>query len=269
MDWILCRLYRMVTTVHVASHITHRCLTAHPVALLHILVFTLCLPVVLLPIRITRKPAFTSLSLYFPKHKSFMWQQFGPADTQWWMCPTPSLPPLASPWHPLRSHIYRTSPKAPAHQSCAVRTVSLRRSVSMKVEVEKRRYIWPDQPTYCPAHHYWHTLHFLHNLYNIFRNKWKCTKFSHSSFAICSSSWTFAGFFSPIADFSSPQRFSIRLGSGLIAGHLKTVNFSLFNHSCVLLDVCFGSLSCWRTHDLRLKPSFLTLGRTFRSKISW
>ena len=53
-----------------------------------------------------------------------------------------------------------------------------------------------------------------------------------------------------------------------LASHFKTVHFFLFNHSCVLLDVYFGSLSCWRTHALRLKPGFFTLGRTFHPKIA-
>ncbi|XP_066570149.1 C-type lectin domain family 7 member A isoform X2 [Amia ocellicauda] len=30
-----------------------------------------------------------------------------------------------------------------------------------------------------------------------------------------------------------------------------------------ILSVCFGSLSCWRTHDLRLRQSFLTLSSTY------
>lgn len=30
--------------------------------------------------------------------------------------------------------------------------------------------------TYSSRHHYWQAFYFLHNLYNIFRNKWKCTK---------------------------------------------------------------------------------------------
>ena len=40
-------------------------------------------------------------------------------------------------------------------------------------------------------------------------------------------------------------------------------------HFCVLFEVSFGSLSCWKTHDLWRRPSFLTLGPTLRSKILW
>ena len=157
---------------------------------------------------------------------------------------------------------------------------------------------------YSPAHYYWH----LHNLYNIFRNKWKCTKFiSSGSFnwrskvilqkklffqftycnfkeetgknCMCSNNVTplqylvahplavmtaskrflqpsisflhfSAGIFShfflcklfkllnvckfPMPDFSSFQRFSIRLRSGLIAGHFKQ---SIFYFSTI--PACF------------------------------
>ena len=55
--------------------------------------------------------------------------------------------------------------------------------------------------------------------------------------------------------------------SGLIAGHFRTLQRFVLNHFCVLFEVCFGSLSCWKTHDLWWRPSFLTLGPTLCSKI--
>ena len=39
-------------------------------------------------------------------------------------------------------------------------------------------------------------------------------------------------------------------GSGLIAGHFRTLQRFVLNHFRVLFEVCFGSLSCWKTHDL-------------------
>ena len=59
---------------------------------------------------------------------------------------------------------------------------------------------------------------------------------------------------------SSPRRFSMGFRSGLIAGQFKTVHLFLVSQSFVLLDVCFG-------RDLRLRPSFLTPGNTFLSKM--
>ena len=69
--------------------------------------------------------------------------------------------------------------------------------------------------------------------------------------------------FFEIADFSSVQRFSMSSLSGLIAGQFKTVHLFLFNHSFMLLHVCCGSLSCWKTQDLHLNSSFQPLVNTF------
>uniref|UniRef100_A0A8C4QIQ9 Gamma-soluble NSF attachment protein n=1 Tax=Eptatretus burgeri TaxID=7764 RepID=A0A8C4QIQ9_EPTBU len=48
--------------------------------------------------------------------------------------------------------------------------------------------------------------------------------------------------------------------SELIAGHFRTVQRFALNHSWVLFEACLGSWSCCKTHDLRWRPSFLTLG---------
>lgn len=55
-----------------------------------------------------------------------------------------------------------------------------------------------------------------------------------------------------MADFSSCQTFPVGLSAGL---HFKQSTF-LFA-PLLLLDVSFGPLCCWRTHDLCLKSSFL------------
>lgn len=80
--------------------------------------------------------------------------------------------------------------------------------------------------------------------------------FFHAIFVICSNSWTFAGFLSPMPNFSWHHRISMWLRSGLIAGQFKTVYFLIFNHSFVS-GWCRGLLSCWSTYDLRFKPNFL------------
>ena len=81
---------------------------------------------------------------------------------------------------------------------------------------------------------------------------------AHSSLASCSSCLRFEGCLLQMACFSSFHRCSIRFRSGLIEGHFRVVQCLAISHSWVFLVVCFGSLSCWRTHDLRLSPSFLT-----------
>uniref|UniRef100_UPI00358FA278 mitochondrial Rho GTPase 1-A-like isoform X3 n=1 Tax=Myxine glutinosa TaxID=7769 RepID=UPI00358FA278 len=63
-----------------------------------------------------------------------------------------------------------------------------------------------------------------------------------------------------LAAHPSPHRYSMGFRSGVIAGHFGTVQRFVLNHSWVLFEVCLGSLSCCKTHDLRRRPSFLTLG---------
>ena len=48
------------------------------------------------------------------------------------------------------------------------------------------------------------------------------------------------------AIFRSLQRFSIRLKSGLVLGHSRTVTELSWSHSFDILAVCLGSLSCWK-----------------------
>lgn len=56
-----------------------------------------------------------------------------------------------------------------------------------------------------------------------------------------------------------PWMFNRRLRSGLMEGHLRVVQCLFSSYSWVLLAFCFGSLSCFRTHNLQLGLSFLTL----------
>ena len=88
----------------------------------------------------------------------------------------------------------------------------------------------------------------------------------HSSFANCSRCLRFEGCLLPTAVLRSLHRCSMGFRSGLIAGHFRTLQRFVLNHFCVLFEVCFGSLSCWKTHDLWRRPSFLTLGPTLCSK---
>jgi len=66
--------------------------------------------------------------------------------------------------------------------------------------------------------------------------------------------------------FRSLQRFSIWFRSGDWLGHSLTLKCFLQSHSLVILAVCFGSLSCWKTQP---QPIFnaLTEGRRLLPKI--
>ena len=77
----------------------------------------------------------------------------------------------------------------------------------------------------------------------------------HSSFANCSRCLRFEGCLLPTAVLRSLHRCSMGFRSGLIAGHFRTLQRFVLNHFCVLFEVCFGSLSCWKTHDLWQRPS--------------
>ena len=100
-------------------------------------------------------------------------------------------------------------------------------------------------------------LHFLHNRYNIFINKRNVSHLYQDLLLEVQSNLTNIFFFFP-SDWDC---------------HFKTVLFFLFQP--FLLELCFGSLSCWRTCDPWLKPSFLTLDGHFTLKsldnslISW
>ncbi len=90
-----------------------------------------------------------------------------------------------------------------------------------------------------------------------------------SSFANCSRSFRFEGCLLPPAVFRSLHRCSMGFRSGLIAGHFRTLQRFVCNHFWVLFEVCFGSLSCWKTHDLWWRRNFLTLATTLHLKILW
>ena len=56
--------------------------------------------------------------------------------------------------------------------------------------------------------------------------------------------------------FSSLHRFSMGFRSGDWLGHSRTFICFFFSHSFVALAICFGSLSCWKTHP---QPIFSAL----------
>ncbi len=55
---------------------------------------------------------------------------------------------------------------------------------------------------------------------------------------------------------SSLHRFSLGFRSGNWLGHSRTLMCFLLSHSFVALAMCFGSLSCWKTHP---RPVFNAL----------
>lgn len=119
--------------MQMASHITHRCHIVHPVTPLHILMFTLCLPVFSAPTYPDYLETIPYISIpLFSKsqvHKPFMWQQFGPADTQWVVnVPDPLSAPSSPPdtlWEAtsiagaFRALTGGRRPLKPCHQDCA------------------------------------------------------------------------------------------------------------------------------------------------------
>ena len=87
------------------------------------------------------------------------------------------------------------------------------------------------------------------------------------SLQILSKSWRFWGCRLATQSFSSLHRFSMGCRSGDRLGHSRTLIYFFLSHSFVALAVCFGSLSCWKTHP---RPIFSTLteGRRLSPKIS-
>ena len=67
--------------------------------------------------------------------------------------------------------------------------------------------------------------------------------------------------------FNSLRRFSMGLRSGDWLGHSRTLKCFLRSHSFIAREVCFESLSCWKTQP---RPIFnaLTEGRRLLAKIS-
>ena len=90
----------------------------------------------------------------------------------------------------------------------------------------------------------------------------------HSSLQILSKSLSFRGCRLATRSFSSLHRFSMGFRSGDWLGHSRSLLCFFLSHSFVALAVCFGSLSCWKTHP---RPIFsaLTEGRRLSPKISW
>ncbi len=74
--------------------------------------------------------------------------------------------------------------------------------------------------------------------------------FCHSSLQILSSSFRLDGDRQWTAIFRSLQRCSIEFKSGLWLGHSRTFTELSRSHSCVILAVCLGSLSCWKVNLL-------------------
>lgn len=93
----------------------------------------------------------------------------------------------------------------------------------------------------------------------------KCFSYTYISFIYCTLSWYLLSLFryslfSPTAYLNGPHRFSMGLSWWLVADKIK-IHLSLFNHSSMLLDARFRSVSCWRIVILRLKPCFFFLTR--------
>ena len=91
--------------------------------------------------------------------------------------------------------------------------------------------------------------------------------FSHSSLQILTSSVRLDGERCCTAIFRSLQRCLIGFKSGLWLGHSRTFRDLSQSHSCVVLAVCLGSLSCWKVN---LHPSLRScvLWNRFSSRIS-
>ena len=78
----------------------------------------------------------------------------------------------------------------------------------------------------------------------------------HSSLQILSKSLRFRGCHLATRSFSSLHRFLMGFRSGDWLGHSRTLICFFLSHSVVALAVCFGSLSCWKTHP---RPIFSAL----------
>ncbi len=87
---------------------------------------------------------------------------------------------------------------------------------------------------------------------------------SHSSLQILSKSLRFGGWRLATRTFSSLHRFSMGLRSGDWLGHSRTLMCFFLSHSFVALAVCFGSLSCWNTHQ---RPIFNALALTVHGPV--
>ena len=91
--------------------------------------------------------------------------------------------------------------------------------------------------------------------------------FSHSSLQILSSSVRLDRERRCTAIFRSLQRSSIGFKFGLWPGHSRTFRDMSQSHSCLVLAVCLGSLSCWQA-NLRFSLKSSVLWSRFSSRIS-
>ena len=91
--------------------------------------------------------------------------------------------------------------------------------------------------------------------------------FFHSSLQILSSSVRLDGKFRCTAIFRSPQRCASGLKSGLWLVHSRTFRDLSQIHSCVILAVWLGSLSCWKVNLHPIMRSWALWSR-FSSRIS-
>ncbi len=74
----------------------------------------------------------------------------------------------------------------------------------------------------------------------------------HSSMTTSRSWWMLETLLSSIFSLRMPHRCSIGFRSGDMLGQSITFTLSFFSKAVVILEVCFGSLSCWNT---ALRPS--------------
>ena len=84
---------------------------------------------------------------------------------------------------------------------------------------------------------------------------------------ILSKSLSYRGCRLATRSFTSLHRFSIGFRSGDWLGHSRTLICFFLSHSFVALAVCFGSLSCWKTHPWPIFSAH-TEGRRLSPKIS-
>ena len=76
---------------------------------------------------------------------------------------------------------------------------------------------------------------------------------AHSSWQSWCNWVRFVGLLSHTRFFSSAQKCSVRLRSGLGDGHSNTLTLLSLRHFVTTLEVCLGSMSIWKTY---LWPSF-------------
>ena len=79
----------------------------------------------------------------------------------------------------------------------------------------------------------------------------------HSSMTMSQSWWIFETLRTSIFRLRIPQRCSIGFKFGDMPGQSITFTPSLFSKAVVVLEACFGSLSCWNN---TLRPSFWRKG---------